>query len=96
VPADTSALLSLLTSTISATTEAIWPLPATIEAIDQRDSPGVTTTCTYLLSLLTAVASLLSLAAEMVLKPAPITTNSDTDKTVLANRFACLAFIFFS
>jgi hypothetical protein len=32
----------------------------------------------------------------MVLKPAPITTNSDTDKTVLANRFACLAFIFFS
>jgi hypothetical protein len=29
-------------------------------------------------------------------KPAPTTTKSDTDKTVLANRFACLAFIFFS
>jgi hypothetical protein len=40
--------------------------------------------------------SLLSLADEMVLKPAPITTNSDIDKPVLANRLACLAFIFFS
>jgi hypothetical protein len=32
----------------------------------------------------------------MVLKPAPITTNSDNDNPVLANRLACLAFIFFS
>jgi hypothetical protein len=32
----------------------------------------------------------------MVEKPAPITTNSESDKAVLASRFACLAFIFFS
>jgi hypothetical protein len=36
----------------------------------------------------------LSLADEMELKPAPITTNKDMVETVLANRFACLAFIF--
>jgi hypothetical protein len=29
-----------------------------------------------------------------VLKPAPITTNSDNVETLLANRLACLAFIF--
>ena len=81
---------------MSATTDWIWELPATIAAIDQRLSPGVTTTSTYLLSLLEIAASLLSLADEMVLKPAPITTNSDIDKPVLANRLACLAFIFFS
>jgi hypothetical protein len=36
----------------------------------------------------------LSLADEMELKPAPITTNKDMVETVLASRFACLAFIF--
>jgi hypothetical protein len=34
-----------------------------------------------------------SLADEIVLKPAPTTTSRDRDKTDLAKRLACLAFI---
>jgi hypothetical protein len=56
----------------------------------------VSTTSTYLLCLSALAKDASSLADEMVLKPAPITTNSDIDKPVLANRLACLAFIFFS
>jgi hypothetical protein len=44
----------------------------------------------------TAAAVELSLADEMDEKPAAITTDNDTDKTVLANRLACLAFMLFS
>ena len=81
---------------MSATTDAIWPFSATIAAIDHRDSPGITTTCTYLLFTSTEAAVELSLADEIDEKPAAITTDNDNDKTVLANRLACLAFMIYS
>jgi len=43
-----------------------------------------------------AAAVELSLADEIDEKPAAITTDNDNDKTVLANRLACLAFMIYS
>ena len=61
-------------------------------AIDQRVSPGVTTTFTYFDSCFTSVASE---AVETVLKPAPINTNSDAPRIVLASFALLLVLIYF-
>ena len=65
LPAETSAEDNWLTSTISATTEAIEFLGATMAAIDQMLSPGVTTTWTYLLLAFVLAESELLLALEI-------------------------------